>query len=127
VATTAAVAYGAHGGTLIEAMVALCLVNAVVLVGYSQVVFRADRTPFLSGFYRSIRPMLTAALMALAVRYALDHYLAPHFHPVLQVAIGIALGGVIYAVLTLLTERPLLRKLLDMVRHPRASAVASLP
>jgi len=127
VATTAAVAYGAYGGTLIEAMVALCLVNAIVLVGYSQVVFRADGTPFLSGFYRSIRPMLTAALMALAVRYALDHYLAPHFHPVLQVAIGIALGGLIYAVLTLLTERPLLRKLLDMVRRPRASAVASLP
>lgn len=127
VATTAAVAYGAHGGTLVEAMVALCLVNTVVLVGYSQVVFRADGTPFLFGFYRSIRPMLTAALMALAVRYALDHYLAPHFHPVLQVAIGIALGGLIYAVLTLLTERPLLRKLLDMVRRPRASAVASLP
>ncbi len=125
--TTAAVAWGAHDGTLIEAMVALCLVNAVVLVGYSWVVFRADGTPFLSGFYRSIRPMLTAALMAFAVRLALDHYLAQHVHPVLQVGIGIALGGLLYAILVLLTEGPLLRKLLELVRRPRTAAVASLP
>lgn len=126
-ATTAAVAWGAHNGTLIEAMVALCLVNAVVLVGYSWVVFRADGTPFLSGFYRSIRPMLTAALMAFVVRLALDHYLAQHVHPVLQVGIGIALGGLLYAILVLLTEGPLLRKLLELVRRPRTAAVASLP
>ncbi|UDF31939.1 UNVERIFIED_ORG: lipopolysaccharide biosynthesis protein (plasmid) [Roseateles sp. XES5] len=127
VATTAAVAYGAYNGTLIAAMVALCLVNAVVLVGYSWVVFRADGTPFLSGFYRSVRPMLTAALMALAVRYALEHAIARHLHPALQVGAGIALGGVIYGLLTLLTERPLLRKLLDMVRRPGTSALAGLP
>lgn len=127
VVTTAAVAYGAYNGTLLEAMIALCLVNAAVLVGYSWVVFRADGTPFLSGFYRSVRPMLTAALMALVVRFALDHYLAHMVHPVLQVGIGIALGGVIYAVLVLLTERPLLRKLLDLVRRPKVSPVAELP
>ncbi|UNK40975.1 lipopolysaccharide biosynthesis protein (plasmid) [Shinella sp. H4-D48] len=126
-ATTAAVAYGAYNGTLIEAMVALCLVNAAVLVGYSWVVFRADRTPFLSGFYQSIRPMLTAALMALAVRYALDNYLSPEFHPALQVVIGILLGGAIYVALTLLTERPLLRKLLDLVRRPGATSPVGLP
>ncbi|WP_411034223.1 lipopolysaccharide biosynthesis protein [Shinella sp. BYT-45] len=126
VATTAAVAYGAYGGTLIGAMVALCIVNALVLVGYSWVVFRADGTPFLSGFYRSVRPMLSAALMAVAVRYVLDHHLAHHVHPVLQIGLGIALGGVVYAVLVLLTERPLLRKLLDLARRPRP-AVAGLP
>lgn len=127
VVTTAAVAYGVYNGTLIEAMVALCLVNAAVLVGYSWVVFRADGTPFLSSFYRSIRPMLAAAVMAVVVRYALDHYLAQHVHAVLQVGLGIALGGVIYAVLILLTERPLLRKLLELVRRPKAAAAASLP
>ena len=127
VVTTVAVAYGAYGGTLIEAMVALCLVNGLVLVGYSWVVFRADGTPFLSGFYRSIRPMLTAALMALAVRYALDHYLAQMVHPTLQVALGIALGGAIYVLLVLLTERPLLRKLLDLVRRPKASPAPAVP
>ena len=127
VVTTAAVAYGAYNGTLIEAMVALCLVNAAVLVGYSWMVFRADGTPFLSGFYRSIRPMLAAGMMALVVRYALEHYLAQHFHAVLQVGLGIALGGGIYAALILLTERSLLRKLLDLARRPRAAAAASLP
>nr|WP_314091443.1 lipopolysaccharide biosynthesis protein [uncultured Shinella sp.] len=127
VATTAAVVFGAYNGTLIEAMVALCLVNAVVLVGYSWVVFRADQTPFFSGFYRSIRPMLTAALMAFAVRAALDHGLAPHFHPVMQVVLGIALGGAIYAALTLLTERPLLKKLFDLVRRPKIAPVAGVP
>ncbi len=126
-ATTAAVAYAAHGGTLVEAMAALCLVNAAVLVGYSRVVFRVDGTPFLAGFYRSIRPMLTAALMALAVRYALDHYLAARFHPVLQVGAGIALGGALYGVLTLLTERPLLHKLLDLARGRTGAALAGLP
>ncbi|HEV7249476.1 MAG TPA: lipopolysaccharide biosynthesis protein [Shinella sp.] len=127
IVTTAAVAYGAYNGTLIEAMVALCLVNAAVLVGYSWVVFRADGTPFLSGFYRSIRPMLTAALMALAVRYALEHYLAQHFHPVVQVGLGMALGGVIYTVLVLLTERPLIKKIVDLVRRPKAAPAAALP
>jgi succinoglycan exporter len=127
VVTTGAVAYGAYNGTLVEAMVALCVVNALVLVGYSWVVFRADGTPFLSGFYPSVRPMLTAALMAIAVRYALDNYLALHVHTVLQVGLGILLGGVIYAALVLLTERPLLRKLLDLVRRPRSQTAASLP
>lgn len=127
VATTAAVAYGAYNGTLIEAMVALCLVNALVLVAYSFVVFRADGTPFFSGLYRSIRPMLAAAVMALAVRYALEHYLAAHVHPVMQVALGMALGGALYAALTLLTERTLLRKLVDLVRRPTTAAVAGLP
>ena len=71
--------------------------------------------------------MLIAALMALAVRAALDHALAPHFHPVMQVALGIALGGVIYAALTLLTERPLLKKLFDLVRRPKIAVVANMP
>lgn len=127
VATTAAVAWSAHSGTLIEVMVALCVINALVLVGYSWVVFRVDGTPFLSGFYLSIRPMLAAALMAVAVRNVLDNYLAYHVHPALQVGLGIALGGAIYAVLILLTERPLLRKLLDLARPPRAKTVAGLP
>ena len=127
VVTTGAVAYGAYNGSLVEAMVALCIVNALVLVGYSWVVFRADGTPFLAGFYPSIRPMLTAALMAIMVRYALDNYLALHVHTVLQVGLGIVLGGVIYAALVLLTERPLLRKLLELVRRPKPQTAASLP
>lgn len=127
VVTTLAVAYGARNGSLIEAMVALCIVNGLVLVGYSWIVFRVDGTPFLSGFFRSIRPMLAAAVMAAVVRYALDHHLAAAFHEVLQVGLGILLGGAVYAVLVLLTERPLLRKLLELARRPKAATVAGLP
>ncbi|MCO5151337.1 MULTISPECIES: lipopolysaccharide biosynthesis protein [unclassified Shinella] len=121
VATTAAVAYGAYEGTLIAAMTALCIVNALVLVGYSRLVFSADGAPFLSGFYRAVRPMLMAALMALAVRYALEHYLAQRLPATLQLVAGIALGGVLYGGLVLLTERPLLRKLIDLARRPKTS------
>jgi succinoglycan exporter len=127
IVTTAAVAYGAYNGTLIEAMTALCIVNALVLVGYSWLVFKADETPFLSGFYPSVRPMLMAALMALAVRYALDHALAPNMPAVLQLAAGMALGGGIYGILVLLTERALLRKLRDLLRRPKASPAPILP
>jgi succinoglycan exporter len=121
VVTTAAVAYGAYEGTLIAAMTALCIVNALVLVGSSRLVFSADGTPFLSGFYRAVRPMLMAALMALAVRYALEHYLAQRLPATLQLVAGIALGGVLYGGLVLLTERPLLRKLIDLARRPKTS------
>ena len=123
VVTTAAVAYGAHQGTLVAAMTALCIVNALVQCGYSRLVFSADGTPFLSGFWRAVRPMLTAALMALAVRYALDHVLADRLPATLQLALGIALGGVVYGGLIFLTERPLLRRLLDLARRPKASPV----
>ncbi|MGQ3292003.1 MAG: lipopolysaccharide biosynthesis protein, partial [Shinella sp.] len=64
---------------------------------------------------------------AIVVRYVLDNYLALHVHTVLQVGLGIVLGGVIYAALVLLTERPLLRKLLDLVRRRKPQTAASLP
>ena len=127
VVTTGAVAAGALNGSLVEAMVALCLVNAAVLFGYSWVVFRADGTPFVSGFWRSVRPMVSAAAMALIVRYALDHHLAHAVHPVLQLGLGMVLGGAIYGVLVLLTERPLLQKLVQLARRSKPSPAASLP
>ena len=123
VLTTAAVAYGAIGGTLVEAMTALCLVNGVVLVGYSWVVFRADGTPFLTGFYRSVRPMLAALAMALVVRLLLERYGSALPNPILQLAAGIAVGGGLYAILILAAERPLLRKLLELARRPRTATV----
>lgn len=126
VVTTAAVAAGAINGSLVEAMIALCLVNGLVLFGYSWIVFKADGTPFLAGFYRSARPMVSAAVMAVVVRYALDHHLASAVHPVMQLVLGTALGAVLYAVLALLTERPLIRKLLELARRPKASAAPGL-
>lgn len=123
VATTGAVAYGAIDGSLVEAMIWLCIVNAVTLVGYSWVVFRADSTPFLKGLFISSRPMIAALLMALVVRFLLEHFGAHVPNAVLQLIAGTAIGSVIYTVLILLTERSLLRRLLDMARarKPRAA------
>ncbi|WP_416796364.1 lipopolysaccharide biosynthesis protein [Ciceribacter azotifigens] len=126
--TTAAVAAGALRGSLVEAMIALCIVNAIVLAGYSWIVFRADDKPFLRGFLQASRPMFTSIVMAVAVRALLDTYghLVPH--PALQMMVGILAGGVIYAVLILLTERPLLRTLVALARKtaPAAEPAAAL-
>lgn len=123
--TTAAVAIGAYNGTLVEAMIWLCAVNAFVLVGYSLVVFRADGTPFLRGFLTCCRPMFTAALMAGLLRFLLERYgdLVPN--AAAQVAIGAVIGCIVYGVLVLLTERPLLKKLFTMVRKRSAAPEAS--
>ncbi|NKN37281.1 lipopolysaccharide biosynthesis protein [Agrobacterium sp. a22-2] len=122
VVTTAAVAYAAATGTLVDAMIALCVINALVLCGYSWVVFRADGTAFFKGFFITTRPMFTALAMAVAVRLALDHYghLVPN--PVLQLIAGALAGGTLYAVLVVLTERPLLKKLKEMVRNRRSAS-----
>ena len=74
VATCAAVGYGASTGTLVDAMIWLCAVNAVTLVGYSWAVFRADGTPFSKGFLTICRPMVLALVMALAVRLLLQAF-----------------------------------------------------
>ncbi|MDQ0458379.1 lipopolysaccharide biosynthesis protein [Rhizobium paknamense] len=122
--TTAAVAGTALYGTLTDVMIALCVVNAVVLFGYSFVVFRADGTPFLKGFVLSTRPMASAFLMAFAVRFGLDrlHDLLPN--PVLQLVLGAVAGGAIYGVLVILTERDLLHKLKDMVQRRRQARLS---
>jgi succinoglycan exporter len=117
--TTAAVAYGAITGDLITAMVWLCIVSVVTLIFYSWAVFRADGTPFFQGLYISNRPMITALIMALIVRFMLDHLKAELPSAVLQVVVGSVAGGIIYVVLVLLTEGALVRKLLQLVRSRR--------
>lgn len=119
VATTAAVAYGASTGGLAGAMIWLCIVNALTLIGYSRVVFRADGRPFLKGLAISSRPMLTAFVMALAVRLLLNAGAELLPNPVLQILVGAAVGGVIYAGLIFLTERSLLVKIHQLVKKPR--------
>ncbi|MDI7862059.1 lipopolysaccharide biosynthesis protein [Rhizobiaceae bacterium n13] len=121
IVTTLAVAYGAIDGTLIGAMIALCIVNVLTLVGYSWVVFRVDGTPFFRGFFLSIRPMMTALVMAVALRYLLDHYGSHIPSPIMQIGVGAIAGGMIYAVLVLLTERPLLGKLIGLFLKRRGA------
>lgn len=113
-ATTGAVAYAAIHGGLVDAMMALCVVNALVLLAYSWVVHYADRAP-MSSFALTSRPMLSAIVMALIVRYMLDHYGHLISHPFLQIVAGTALGGLVYVALTLTLERRLLRTLKQML------------
>lgn len=119
------VSYGVMTGGLVEAMVWLCIANAITLVGYSWAVFRANGTPFLPGLYATSRPMLTALIMAVAVRFLLDHIRDDLPSAVLQVAVCGLAGTIIYAVLVLLTERELLRKLLQLLRERRATAASA--
>lgn len=125
IVTTVAVWLAALYGTLIDAMVWLCIVNAVTLVAYSWAVFKASDTPFFRGLYVSSRPMIAAFVMAVAVRYLL-HLLADRIpNATLQVLIGAAVGGAIYAILILLTERALLGKILGMVKSRRMPNTAT--
>ncbi|TCL71116.1 lipopolysaccharide biosynthesis protein [Rhizobium sp. BK251] len=122
--TTVAVAWGASSGSLVEAMVWLCIVSVITLVFYSWAVFRVDGTPFFRGFYISNRPMITALVMALIVRYMLDHIKDSLPNAVAQVLVGSLVGGAIYVVFVLLTEAQLVRKILELVRARRAPKTA---
>ncbi|PSJ61624.1 lipopolysaccharide biosynthesis protein [Pseudaminobacter soli (ex Li et al. 2025)] len=123
-----AVSYGAMTDGLVAAMVWLCVANAVTLIFYSWAVFRTNGTAFLSGLYVTSRPMITAVIMAVAVRFLLDQIKDTVPNAVWQLVIGSVAGAIIYGLLVLLTERALLRKLLQLVkdrRAPQASAEAS--
>lgn len=117
------VSYGAVSGGLVEAMIWLCIANAVTLVFYSWAVFRSSGTAFLPGFYAASRPMVTAAIMAVAVRFLLERFGSELPGAAMQVIVGGVAGALIYALLFLATERPLLRKLLQLLRERRAASV----
>jgi succinoglycan exporter len=57
--------------------------------------------------------------MALLVRYLLDTFGPLMPNPVLQIFVGAALGGVIYAIFVVLSERPLLTKIYELVKNRR--------
>src|SRR5690606_31831780 len=65
IVTTAAIAVASSRGDLVDAMIALCVVNAVTLIGYSWAVFRVDSIPFFRGLLTSSRSMISALVMAL--------------------------------------------------------------
>jgi len=125
--TTATVSYGAITGDLINAVVWLCIVNAITLIFYSWAVFRADGTPFLQGFYVSNRPMIIAFIMAIIVRFMLDHLKTAMPNAVVQIIVGSVVGGVIYLAFVLLTERALVRKVLQLVRSRRIPKAKTQP
>lgn len=116
IVTTGAVALAAWHGTLADAMIALCAVNAATLVVYSWAVFRVDNIPFFSGLLAISRSMVNAIIMAVCVRISLASLQARLDNDYLELAVGAAIGALIYGALLLLTERVLLRKLLQLVR-----------
>ncbi|MGB3388001.1 MAG: lipopolysaccharide biosynthesis protein [Pseudaminobacter sp.] len=116
------VSYGAMTGGLVDAMVWLCIANAITLVFYSWAVFGTSGMAFLPGFYATSRPMVTAVIMALAVRFLLDHIKHDLPGAAMQVIVGSVAGGLIYALLFLATERALVKKLLQLTRERRAAA-----
>lgn len=122
IVTTGAVALAAWYGTLVDVMIVLCAVNAATLVGYSWAVFRVDDIPFVSGLIATSRSMINAMIMAVCVRVALAPLQARLDNDVLELGAGVAIGALVYGVLLLLTERRLLRKLLEIARTRSAVA-----
>lgn len=119
------VSYGVMTGGLVAAMVWLCVANAITLVFYSWAVFRTNGTAFLSGLYVTTRPMIAAIIMAVAVRFLIDHIKTglpggASANAIWQVLVGAAAGAAIYGVLLLLTERDLLRKLVELIHQRKA-------
>lgn len=116
IVTTSVIALAAWRGSLVDAMIALCVVNAATLLGYSWAVFRVDGTPFFKGLFTSGRSMINALIMAVCVRFAVEHLQIRLDSAALELIAGAAIGAVIYGLLLLLTERALLRKLLQLAR-----------
>jgi succinoglycan exporter len=127
IATTIGIGGAAYYGNLVDAMVALCVVNAITLVGYSWAVFRVDGIPFWWGMLTSSRSMITSLIMGVTVRLFLHAFADQLNSPYLQLFAGAAVGGVIYAVLFFATERALVRKVLGMVKRRRGGAAADAP
>ncbi|GGD24073.1 lipopolysaccharide biosynthesis protein [Aureimonas glaciei] len=125
VLVTGMVTYGAVYEGLVGAMAWLCIANALTLVGYSWAVLRTNDGSFFRDFAVMCRPMLVAVVMAIAVRFLLDQVKADIPSDVLRVFLGMAVGGVLYGVMVLLTERPLIMKLLALVMKRRAAPVVA--
>jgi succinoglycan exporter len=125
IATTIAIAGGAYYGSLVDAMIGLCIVNAVTLVGYSWAVFRVDGIPFFWGLLTSSRSMITSFIMAIGVRLFLHMFPEQLTSPYAQVLVGAAVGGVLYGILFLATEMSLMRKVLTLVRRRKQGTVST--
>jgi succinoglycan exporter len=71
--------------------------------------------------------MITALIMALIVRFMLDHLKVAMPNAVLQIIVGSVVGGAIYLAFVLLTERALVRKVLQLVRSHRMPKTKTQP
>lgn len=127
IATTGAIAIGAHFGGLVAAMMALCAVNALTLIGYCRAVFRIDGIPFFKGMLICCRSMIAALVMALGVRAFLHVFADSLAGAFMQVMAGAAVGAVIYGILFLVMERALLAKMIGIVRRRGSGDAVAMP
>lgn len=104
----AAVAGGAMLGGLTGAMAALCLVNVFIMVAYTAVVFRIAQVAPREGLRCVALPMLNAVVMAAIVRLVVEQAKDTLANQVALLALGIAVGAVLYGLLVLATQRDFL-------------------
>ncbi|MDO1583675.1 lipopolysaccharide biosynthesis protein [Rhizobium oryzicola] len=99
---------------LVGLCVAMCIVNLGILFAYLAVVLRVAGLALRQGIKDVMVPLVIAAVMALAVRLSLADQLLLSHTPLARLLAGAAIGGVIYGVLVMLTQRKLV---LDLVRR----------
>lgn len=100
-----AVAGGVLLGGLIGAMAALCVVNVFIMAAYTAVVFRVAEVPLRDGLRCIALPLANAVVMAVVVRLVIAHA-GPHVAgDAGLLLLGIAVGGALYALLVLATQR----------------------
>ncbi|SIQ75519.1 succinoglycan exporter [Rhizobium sp. RU35A] len=114
ITVVAAMTLGAWWDGLEGLCLALCIANVFVLLAYLAVVLKVARLPLAQGMRDTLLPLAVAGAMAIAVRLAQGEGLIIFHGAVLQLAAGVALGGVVYALLLALTQR---RLVLDLVRR----------
>jgi succinoglycan exporter len=114
ITVVSAMVIGASVDGLVGLCLAVCIANLGVLLAYLAIVLKVARLPLAQGMRDTLLPLGLAALMAVAVRFLLTGGTLAVEGPLLQLALGMVAGGLIYAVLLALTQRRLIR---DLVRR----------
>jgi succinoglycan exporter len=103
-------------GTLMDAMVAFCVINFITVIGYSAYVFKVNGQNQMDSFVQVMQPLILAGVMAIIVR-ALYLTFGTELHVVLQLALFVPMGGAIYGALLWIFERELVMDLWMRLRQ----------
>lgn len=112
-----AVAGGALIGGLTGAMAALCVVNVFIMVAYTAVVFRVAEVAPREGLRCIALPMLNAVVMSVVVRLVVEQAKGTLASDAALLALGIAVGALLYALLVLATQRDLVASFRSLRRQ----------
>ncbi|MFD1744365.1 lipopolysaccharide biosynthesis protein [Rhizobium helianthi] len=114
ITTILAMIAGAWWNGLYGLCVFLCIANVGVLLSYLWVVLKVAGLPLIAGMRNTLFPLLLAGLMAVTVRLLFVGGWIQADGALMQLAMGVAVGGALYAVLVLLTQR---RLVMELVRR----------